>query len=76
MSRAISLLSTLPEDIERAVIMMVQGHARRPQRDPNLIEKEIVGVSRYRWWAPGDAKAVLPIEISGLLDPYMNHFVG
>jgi hypothetical protein len=70
------LLATLPQDVERAVIMMVKDMRSDSERDPNLIEKETVGVSRYRWWAPGDAKTVLPIEISGLLDPYINPFVG
>lgn len=65
------LLETLPHDVERAVISMVRDFRSDGTRDPNLIEKEIVGVSRYRWWAPTDSKVVLPVEVSGLLDPYV-----
>lgn len=65
------LLDTLPQDVERAVIMMVRDFRADATRDPNLIEKETVGVSRYRWWAPGESKTVLPVEISGLLEPYV-----
>lgn len=69
------LLATLPQDIERAVILMVNDMNSDQQRDPMMIEKEIPGVSRYRWWAPGDSKTVLPIEIAGLLDPYRNYVI-
>lgn len=69
------LLNTLPHDVERAVIMMVRDFRADATRDPNLIEEETFGVERLRWWATGDAKTVLPVEISGLLDPFMNHWV-
>lgn len=64
----------VPADLERAVIMMIKDLRADATRDPNLIEKEIEGVARYRWWAPSDAKAVMPVEISGLLDPYVRRF--
>lgn len=66
------LLATLPNDIEAAVIAMVRDFNSDSLRDPNLIEKETFGVSRYRWWAPDQIKTTLPIEISGLLDPYVD----
>lgn len=64
----------IPEDLEAAVISMVRDLRSDTTRDPNLIEQEIEGVARYRWGATSDAKAVLPVEISGLLDPYVRRF--
>lgn len=66
--------SDIPEDIERAVIAMVTDFRSDAQRDPNMVEKEIEGVARYRWWAPSEAKVAMPVEISGLLDPYVRRF--
>lgn len=68
------LLDSLPDDIEAAVIHMIRDFRADATRDPNLIEKEIEGVSRYRWWAPTEAKTAMPIEISGLLDPYVRRW--
>lgn len=70
------LLATLPYDVERAVIMMVRDMRADQTRDPNLIEQEIPGVIRNRWWADGQSTVLLPPEISGLLDPYRNVWVG
>jgi hypothetical protein len=70
------LLDTLPQDIERAVIMMVKDMRADATRDPNLRSKRIEGVSEYQWWIPGEATTQMPIEISGLLDPYRQPWVG
>lgn len=70
------LLRTLPNDIERAVILIVNDMRSSQLRDPNLKMKRTEGVSEYQWWIPGDAKTTLPIEISGLLDPYRDPWVG
>jgi hypothetical protein len=64
----------VPPDLERAVLSIIKDMRADANRDPNLIEKEIEGVARYRWWAPSDAKAVLPVEITGLLEPYVRRF--
>lgn len=64
----------IPEDLERAVIALVGDYRADAQRDPNLIEQDIVGVARYRWWAPTEAKVSMPVEISGLLDPFVRRF--
>lgn len=64
----------VPADLERAVILMIKDLRADQSRDPNLIEKEIEGVARYRWWAPSEAKTAMPVEISGLLDPFVRPF--
>jgi hypothetical protein len=70
------LLDTLPQDIERAVIMMVKDMRSDSGREQDLIQEDIPGVISRRWWSAGEATRQLPLEISGLLDPYRNTWVG
>lgn len=63
---------TEPSDLERAVTAMVRDFRAATLRDdPNLKSRETVGVSRLEWWVPEAGTLAIPIEISGLLDPYV-----
>lgn len=68
---------TLPEDIERAVILLVrhQWHARGC--DPLVKAEEVDGVGRVEYWFGGGTKgSALPVEVDALLTPYRQPVMG
>lgn len=59
-------------DLERAVIAMIRDFRAVTLRDdPTLKSRETVGVSRLEWWVPTAGSTMLPVEISGMLDPFV-----
>jgi len=59
-------------DLERAVIAMIRDFRAVTLRDdPTLKSRETVGVSRLEWWVPTASTMMLPVEISGMLDPFV-----
>jgi hypothetical protein len=59
-------------DLERAVIAMIRDfRAVTLREDPNLKRRRTDGVSELEWWVPTASTRMLPIEISGMLDPFV-----
>lgn len=66
------LLDELPNDVERAVIVMVKQAWFAKSQDPMAKAEEVPGVYRIERWvgtAPGEIGAI-PAEAEALLDPY------
>lgn len=64
-------LDNVPEDLQRAILLIVReirGAASR--EDPMLKSRETTGVSRLEWWVPAKPTSTLAPDISGILDNY------
>jgi len=62
---------TLPEDLERAAIMLVRNWWNERDRDPLVKAEQTEGVGRTEYWVGAPAGgATLPPEVEGLLQPY------
>jgi hypothetical protein len=68
-----TLPSTVLQDVEHATIAIISDMRADAGRDSDVVEEEIPGVMRKRWWSSGDAKTTLPLDIAGLLDPHINY---
>jgi hypothetical protein len=65
------LLDTLPEDIERACIMLVVQNFRAKGRDPTVKATDIPGVMRREYWVGSTGQTgAFPPEVESLLNPY------
>lgn len=66
------MLTTLPNDLERACIDLVKHRWFARARDPLVKSKDVVDVGREDYWvggAPGQ-EGGMPPEVTLLLDPY------
>ncbi len=71
-SAGYELLAELPEDVERAAVIMVKQAWFSKAQDPSAKAEEVPGVYRIERWVgsvPGDNGA-LPAEAEALLNPY------
>jgi hypothetical protein len=63
--------STIPDDIEDAVIRMIRARWFARNRDPYLMSETIPGVREARWWiATGDQAGNMPPDVVDLLENY------
>lgn len=65
------LLTTLPRDIERAVLALIKRTAFGRTRDPMAKAEEVAGIGRTEYWVgnvPGSNG--MPAEAVALLDPH------
>ncbi len=65
-----TLLTTLPRDIEAAVIALVKRRAYMHSQDPNLRRVQVDGVGEREWWVSPTSADPMPAEVMALLDPY------
>lgn len=65
------MIDELPQDLERAVIIMVKSALFAAARDPTLKQESVPGVLENAYWvgAVGENPAIPP-EALALLDPY------
>lgn len=71
-SAGYALLAELPQDIERAVIVMVKQAWFAKSRDPMVKQEDVPGVLSQSYWVgsvPGQNGAI-PAEAEALLAPY------
>ena len=64
-----TLLTTLPDDNERAAQLLVKGYRSAASRDPLLKSEEIPGVLSQSWWVDSTNKG-LPSDVESLIAPY------
>lgn len=68
---------TLPEDIERAAILLVRSQWFARNRDPLVKAEETDGVGRSEYWIGGPAGgSTLPTDVEALLLPYRQPLIG
>lgn len=70
------LLTTLPRDIERAVLILIKQAWFERTRDPRAKSETVEGIGRTDLWVgaiPGTG--ALPSEATALLDPYRQYFI-
>jgi hypothetical protein len=68
---------TLPEDLERAAIMLVRNWWYDRDRDPLVKAEQTDSIGRTEYWVGAPAGgATLPPEVEGLLQPYRQIPVG
>lgn len=69
-----TLLSTLPDSIERAAISLVKTYRSAATRDPLLKSEEIPGVLSQTFWVGGvgDKSNGIPHDIETMIAPYRN----
>lgn len=61
----------LPEDIERACIMLTSLMWFSKDRDPKVKEEVVQGVGSTAYWVRGENEtSIMPIEVLSLIDPY------
>lgn len=65
-----SILSTLPRDIEAAVLMLCKRRAYTYTQDPNLRRLQVDGVGEREWWVSPTSADPMPAEVMALLNPY------
>lgn len=66
----------LPDDIQRACVMLVKLLWFGRKRDPLLKDEEVAGIGRSTYFVRGEQdKSLMPLEITSLLDPYRAEFV-
>lgn len=68
---------TLPEDIERAVILLVRSQWFARDRDPLVKAEEVSDVGRSEYWIGSPASgSTLPADVEALLAPYRQPALG
>ncbi|MFD1623892.1 hypothetical protein [Azospirillum griseum] len=68
---------TLPEDIERATIMLVKAGWFARSRDPMVRTEDVSGVMATTYWVGGFGAGVcLPPDVEGLLFPHRQPSIG
>lgn len=70
------LLTTLPRDIERAVLILIKESWYARSRDPRARSESVDGIGRTDLWVgtiPGGG--ALPAEATALLEPYRTLYV-
>lgn len=68
---------TLPEDVERATIMLVKAAWFSRTRDPLVKSEDVSGVLSSTFWVGGFSDgAALPPDIEGLLSPHRQPPIG
>ena len=64
------MLTTLPQDLERAVRTMVKGRWYARQRDPLVKGASLDGVMSEQYWVGGVGENGTPAEVAAVLDRY------
>lgn len=68
---------TLPEDVERATIMLVKAGWFGRSRDPLVRTEDVSGVLSTTFWVGGFGEgASLPPDVEGLLSPHRQPSIG
>lgn len=68
---------TLPEDVERAAILLVKAAWFSRNRDPLIKTEEVDGIGANSYWVGGFSDgATLPADVQGLLSAYRQPAIG
>ena len=69
--------STIPSDVQDAVVRMVKSRWLARGRDPNLKARTIPGVIEQQWWiASGTEQGNMTPDVTDLLDNYRTPVIG
>lgn len=62
--------TTVPADLEAAVISLIKGRRAARRRDPSVRSEKVPDVLETTYWVKGPGEADLPPDVAGVFDRY------